>query len=569
MKLINRFGEIFYEKNEVLITMPFERLQNESAELLEENYRTKIKELGFPDSFIYANSFTVLRDRLQMAFDLEGCVAFHNIHKVKLRDMLPYIYSMIDIAKIDTNILWDRNNFVIDTTEKKVKTLLFEFEDFPLYKKDNNIDGLKETILLALTKNQSLIGKPKRADFIEKTDEVYQFSEDILSSNSIEGIEEVVKGYENQKEHEERIAEHEKQQKAEKNILSKGKSKLAGVFPSKKEKSTEEQLKSNLQEEQKGQSKSKSDSNKNWMDKLTSKKGLIIMGVVVVFMLGFTYIGGNGSASEEEIAQEQLAQNENIKDAYRLYVAGDDKSIEDAYAKLDAIGYENLPDEDKNTLIDWYVEQEKYSKALKTTPDSAYKISDKILEKHNIINNDNESTEDDSDNDNNDSNDNEANEEDIDNAIDELETLSASFKDNNILKFDIAVLEDDYPAMLENSKLSQVNERRGKKIAQSYAIDNQFEELEELIDNYRDQQESYDNIQKYYDRYYEQNLSKEESVDKINQLEADIEGKKDEKDSTDDKDKKKELDKEISDMESDKEEAEKNVEEIEESIKKD
>src|SRR5699024_1615406 len=444
MKLINRFGEIFYEKNEVLITMPFERLHNESAESLEENYRSKIKELDYPDSFIYANSFNVLRDRLQMSFDLSGCVAFHNIHKVNLRDMLPYLYSMIDIAKINANILWDRNNFVIDTTEKKVKTLLFEFEDFPLYKKDTNFDGLKELILLALTKNQSLIGKPKRADFIEKTEEVYQFSEDILGTNSIEGIEEVVKGYENQKEHEERVAKHEKQQKAEKSFFNKGKSKLAGDLPAKKEKSTEEQLKSNLQKEQEGQSKSKSKSNKDWLDKLTSRNGLIIVGVLALFIVGFSYMSGDGSASEEETAQEKLAQNEEVKDAYRLYVAGDDKSIEEAYAKLDAIGYENLPDEDKSTLINWYVEQEKYSKALKTTPESAYIISDEILEKHNIINTENEEEDSDNDSDENsdddsDNEENEPDEEDIDKAIEELETLSTSFKDNNILKFDIAV----------------------------------------------------------------------------------------------------------------------------------
>src|SRR5699024_8958251 len=175
MKLINRFGEIFYEKNEALITMPFERLNTDSAELLEENYRTKVKEMNYPDTFIYANSFSVLRDRLQMSLDLEECVDFHNIHKVTLKQMIPYLYSMIDIAETNADILWERNNFVIDTNEKKVKALMFGFEGLPLYKLDENVDGLKELILLALTKNDSIIAKPKRADFIEKTDEVYQF----------------------------------------------------------------------------------------------------------------------------------------------------------------------------------------------------------------------------------------------------------------------------------------------------------------------------------------------------------------------------------------------------------
>src|SRR5699024_763256 len=218
MKLINRLGEIFYEKNEALITMPFERLNTDSVELLEENYRTKVKEMNYPDTFIYANSFSVLRDRLQMSYDLAECVAFHNIHKVKLKDMLPYLYSMIDIAKLDTNILWDKNNFVIDTTEKKVKAFIYEFEGFPLYKKDNSVDGLKELILLALTNSQSIIAKPKRADFIEKTDEVFQFSEDVIASNSIDEIENVISSYEREKEHEARLNEQKRLEKEQNSI---------------------------------------------------------------------------------------------------------------------------------------------------------------------------------------------------------------------------------------------------------------------------------------------------------------------------------------------------------------
>lgn len=562
MKLINRFGEIFHENKETLITMPFERLKNESAEMLEESYRSKVKELQYPDNFIYANSFTILRDRLQMSFDLDGCVAFHNIHKVKLRNMIPYLYSMIDIAKLDANILWEKTNFIIDTNEKKVKALIFEFDGFPLYKKDNELDGVKELILLALTKNESIIAKPKRADFIEKTDEVYQFSEDIIASTSVEEIERVIKGYENQKEHEERVAEREKQEKAEKSIFSKGKNKITSVMPAKKEKNTEEQLKSQLQSKQDSQGGSAQ--SKSFLDKLTGRNSLIgICIVAVLVILGTTFMDGSSNASDEEAKeQEQIENNEKIKEAYRLYVKGTDEDIEEAYATLDAVGYNNLPDADKSTLIDWYIEQEKYSKALKTTPDSAFAISDEILEKHNIIHQESENEE-------SDDNDSDEVEEDVDGAIDELETLETSFKDNKVLKFDIASLEDDYSAMVENSDLTVVNERRGKKIAQSFAIDNQYDELEKLMDNYRDEQDSYENIRTYYDRYYEKSLSKEEAVNKVNELEKDIEEKENDKESTDDKDKKKKIDKEIEDKESEKAEEEENIKEIEESIKKD
>src|SRR5690625_5243940 len=144
MKIINRFGEIYYDKNEALVTMPFNRLEIEEVELLEENYRNKIKEIDYPDTFIYANHFSSIRDRVQISFDLDGCVDFHNIHKYKLKDMLPYLYSMIDLARQDVNILWQKSNMIIDMTEQRVKALVFEFNGFKIYKKDNSVDGRSE-----------------------------------------------------------------------------------------------------------------------------------------------------------------------------------------------------------------------------------------------------------------------------------------------------------------------------------------------------------------------------------------------------------------------------------------
>ena len=550
MKLINRFGEIFYEKNEALITMPFERLNTDSVELLEENYRTKVKEMNYPDTFIYANSFSVLRDRLQMSYDLAECVAFHNIHKVKLKDMLPYLYSMIDIAKLDANILWDKNNFVIDTTEKKVKAFIYEFEGFPLYKKDNSVDGLKELILLALTNSQSIIAKPKRADFLEKTDEVFQFSEDVIASNSIDEIENVISSYEREKEHEARLNEQKRLEKEQNSIWQKAKNK---VIPPKKEQSTEEQLKSQLTQSVKQKDK---DTSKDWLDKVTSPKAMIIIGsIVAIFMVVFSFVDVDGENAEKEAkAKEKVEQNEKIKEAYRLYVTGDEEKKDEAYAKLDAIGYDNLTDdEDKETLINWYIEQDKYAKAIKTNPDSVYEVSNDILSKHNIINRDDDES---------------PSQEEKDKAIDELETLETSFENNELLKFDIASLQNDYSTMAENSNLKKIDKRRGKKIAQSYAIDNQFEELEEMMDGYKEDQSSYENIRDYYDRLFDKNTTKKESQDKVVELKSDIEEKKNDESSTDDKKKSKKIKKEIDDLEKELKSEEENITDIDESIKK-
>src|SRR5699024_8974600 len=148
MRNINRFGEVYYDKNEAIITMPFSRLSLEETGLLEENYTNKIKEIQYPDTFIYADHFSSIRDRLQITFDLDGCIDFHQIRKYKLKDMLPFLYSMVELARQDVNVLWQKQNMVIDLSEQRVKALLFEFDGFNLYKRDNSTDGLKELILL-------------------------------------------------------------------------------------------------------------------------------------------------------------------------------------------------------------------------------------------------------------------------------------------------------------------------------------------------------------------------------------------------------------------------------------
>src|SRR5699024_10748474 len=147
------------------------------------------------------------------SYDLDGCVDFHQIHKYKLRDMLPFLYSMVEMARQDVDILWQKQNIVIDLNEQRLKALIFDFDGFKIYKSDNSVDGLKELILLTLTNKNNIIAKPKRADFIEKTNEVYQFSDDIIASSTVDEIENAIKSYQREVEYQELKVEQEKAEK--------------------------------------------------------------------------------------------------------------------------------------------------------------------------------------------------------------------------------------------------------------------------------------------------------------------------------------------------------------------
>lgn len=539
IRKINRFGEVSYTKNEALVTMPFSRLGTEDIETLEENYRQNIKELGYTDSFIYANHLGEIRDRLQMSFDLEGCVDFHYIHTVKLDDMLPFLYSMVDIAKESVNVLWERNNVVIDLEEKRVKALLFEFEGFRTYKRDDATDGLKEIILLALTKNQSILGKPKRADFIEQTEKVYQFSEDVISCKNVDEILNVINSYQQEMEYEQLKLENEKEERRKKSIFYKIKDQIK---KEPKQISPSDTIKAELNNSRKTKTKQKS--NKSLMDKITSPIGMIsIIGVIGAFFIFFTMfdMDSNALSKEDEEAIKEAEQEKEILDAYRLYISDEDNNKAKAYAMLDGLGYDNLPKEDQETLLNWYIEQEQYTKAIQTKENSVYTIGDKIIAES---------------------------DDDIESALTILERLEASFPENTAIKFDIASLQGQHQLVIENSNLDEYNDRRAVEVIQAYVLTNQVEELNELMDSFKEETESYESLMNHSDKYLDQYAEKREKNEEAKALEEKNEALNEKKEKEKKKKEKKKIQKEIETNQKELDAVKDRIKEIDENITK-
>jgi hypothetical protein len=448
IRKINRFGEVSQSKSEALVTMPFIRLDTKDVELLEENYRQKIKELNYTDSFFYANHFSAIRDRLQMSYDLEGCVDFHHIHKIKLADMLPFLYSMVAIAKEDVNVLWERNNFAIDLTEKKVKALIFEFDGFNLYKKDNKIDGIKELILLALTKNHTILGKPKRADFIEKTDEVIQFSEDILASTSIEEIEDAIHSLETK-------VQQQLDSKKKDSILSKF--KVVKKAPKNKPEPEQPEEPAELQPEQTTQPNKK---DKQSLPFKFNKDTLIKIGAVLLSLIVLTVLAYNLSASLDKRADAGGKDEEEI--LMKALRASSLKEYEDAASYFDEINYQNLSDEDKDVMLLSYLFTDQADKALELEPHFDETVVSYYKATHSM------------------------------NKIRQLNEIVSS----KVIEFELAVYDKDYEKIVELSEDVKLKDNRevdiinayiqlgdydgAKKFAEENELDDLLKELQEV-----------------------------------------------------------------------------------------
>lgn len=516
IKTLNRFGEVDFNKNEALYTIPLLRLDTEEVEIIEENYRQKIKELDYQDVFIYANHISAIRDRLQMSFDLTGAIDFNHLHKLDFKEILPYLQSIVEISKVDVVVLWEKNNFVIDLEEKRVKALLFDFEGFNIYKKDEKLDGLKELILLSLTKLNKILGKPKRADFIIQSDRVIQFAEDVLRATSIYEIERIITSYVNEIEYEElRIQEELEERKRN----SKAALMLSKFKKEKKKINAEEKIKEELNNKFEGK-KDKDVSERSLFDKITSPKGMI--GVIVAVFIGATiYIVGDfdnkTEASDEKTFEIEMKNKDKVLESYRLYMTGDEDNIKTAYSTLDNIGYENLSKKDKEVLINWYLEQEQYTKALSTNVDSAYKIGDKLLAEEN--------------------------------GLEQLEQLSNSFKDNSVLIYDIASLQNQYQIMIENNNI-KFNDKRAKKMIEAYIMTNQIDEMYEFINGVKESDESsYENLSVYADQLTDRYIEKKNLSDELKTLNEELNQEKEKYEKEKDKKKKEELKKSVENKE--------------------
>ena len=528
IKALNRFGEIDFNKNEALYTIPLIRLDTEEIEIIEENYRQKIKELDYQDTFIYANHISAIRDRLQMSFDLTGAVDFNQLHKLDFKEILPYLQSIVEISKINVEVLWEKNNFVLDLEEKRVKALLFGFKDFHIYKIDEKIDGLKEMILLSLTKLNKILGKPKRADFIQQSDRVIQFAEDVLRANSIHEIERIITSYENEIEYEELRIQQEIEERKKNSKVSLF---LSKIKKEDKKIKAEDKIKADLNNKFENK-KTKHVSDKTFTEKMTSPKGMLIT-ILVVFSAIIVYVVGDfdpdkkTEASTEQTLEQEMKKMDKVLESYRLYMTGDKGNVETAYATLDSIGYDNLSKKDKEVLIDWYLEQEQYTKALATNSDSAYKIGEKLLSEEN--------------------------------GLEQLEEISNSVKENPVLIFDIASNKNQYQIMIENSGIL-FNDQRAKKLVEAYVMTNQIDEMNKFISATKEKDEnSYENLYKYAEQLTDRYTEKRSLTDELKKLNEELEQENEAYDKEKDEKKKDKIKKNIDDKR-------KNIDTIKEKI---
>ncbi|MGV3144174.1 hypothetical protein [Staphylococcus simulans] len=489
---VNHFGEIEVKGNELMYFSPVTDFNNENvtAEQLKEDYSKFIDKMNYTEFLAPITDFTMSGKFMEFHYRQENTAFYHTIRNLDFEKQLNYFRSLVAIAEIqdkhNIQILWQIENFILshEENDEQIRALLYEFsKDFKVYDNTDALTGIKHLILMGLTKLNNIIGKPNKADFINKSEEVISFAESVLQANDIDTINTSINNRIDvieQKREEER-----EQEQQELNEKENKKRFLSGLKKKKAKKNNEnlsskEQLKQNLKRKYNGNNKEDKDKTKKdfslkgikssmFSNTRNSIITIVIMLIVVVLVMSLPSILNSNSQSKAE-AEKKEKINNKLTTIYREYIKGNEDK---AHQKMFAINYKDIPNKkDKDVYLEWLIDENKYTKALDLDKNVAYKIGQNI-------NKDN---------------------------IDSLKAINA--KDNyKILTFYIADYDDKFQTVIENEKYVDLKRKDvANKLAQSYMLTNQDEELQKKIDELGDKKgtssKEYKNLnaaKQYYD----------------------------------------------------------------------
>ncbi|WP_068505911.1 hypothetical protein [Paenibacillus kribbensis] len=379
---INKYGEIEIIGDHVQYSIPISYTSISSLDELESMYKQKGLSLAHFKNYVFAHDLSFITNRLVFDYDLAGMKSFYYLRQIYFEDQIYYFRSFVDLAKNNHNtpILWDKNNFFLDLTDSKMKVFIFEFEGHRLYSTPPTLDGLKEIILLSLTTLYRVLGKPRITDFIDQRDVVIRFAEQILRAVSIDDVGRIVeetivtveRKEEIQREYEARL-KNMKYWARRKEIKS---NKLAGKFVAAT--SSEifiEKSKRGIRskEETMRSMKTKGDQEDKeafWNSKWFYVGGAGVAAILLVATALGAFEGANAEAPQQAKEQQQAAAattltSEQLANVYKQIMAGDNQA---ALKTLEQAGYAKLPEDLQKQMLDLYVKEGEYDKAIGLNP---------------------------------------------------------------------------------------------------------------------------------------------------------------------------------------------------------
>jgi hypothetical protein len=437
---INKYGEVEVEQNELRYFIPIAYTEASELDELEEAYRRKGKELMDSPYYLFANNLEVVRNRFCFTFQLEEIKAFHYIRQFPFEEQLYYLRSLVEMAKNieQTPVLWDKNSLLVDLTDGKIKTFIFGFDKHPIHVSQDAVDGLKETIILALTTLHRVLGKPRRIDFIDQRECVIRFAEGVLHAKSVEDIEQHLKDTILEVKHQ---LEQEKKEQPKPSAFTVFKKK----WKVKKEvASTAEDPRFQFSRKKPNLPAPYEKKKSFWDNKYVY---LSASALALIFLIGNSTGAFDFSkpAKEAKAKQEQkeIISSSKLINVYQKALTGNEQ---EALDQLERYGYDNLSKKDQKVMLSLYKETGQSEKAIKLKP----KYAEEVV--NDLINNQ---------------------------KYDDLRTLQSKI-DNPVVNYEVAYLDKKWDEVIRWKDDVKMTDRRKKQVLSAYLHLGRMDEAKKL-----------------------------------------------------------------------------------------
>lgn len=486
-------GEFNVFENNIEYVSPLSKFKdiNTNKRKLSDDYNKFLKGAFNKEVLCEISHFSERGKFIQFNYDLNNITAYLSIRYLDFERQLNLFKSVVDISDYQGNnnvqILWDMNNFVLvhsnnEQESDKVKAILYSFGDFIVYDDTSALAGLKQLIILGLTTLHSVTTKPNKVDFINKSDEVIRFAEEVINARDINSIrnsiETRLEQFRLDREEQERMAQELAEEREKKSRFKKGKSTyVEPVYISNKEKlarelgTTPTTVKKQDKKKEKFTFKGMSD---YFLDKPIRVIPLVLLAALIMLLPSFIEKNGGGKPGKIDKLNSQLNEQKKINDIFSEYINDQRQKAKQEMATID---YNKLSTEkQKGIYIKWLLEDGKYTKAMSLNKSSAYLVGQMI---------------------------------DKDNK-DEIEEV-ATREDNKVLAFFIASYENRYQEMINLADKVNLKEPAvANEIVKSYILTNQFDELDNYIKDVKTNKASnskevqnINNTKNYYQTYIE------------------------------------------------------------------
>lgn len=426
-KYFNKFGNIEIEGNILKYRIGIEYVKADNIKEIE-NELKQVLAVNEKDIFLVPMQVEFINRFLLLYYNMQHLHFYDRLREYSLLENIPYFLSLVEIAKeyeIGNQFNWERENFVIDEFEKKVKIILPETSNLKVYTdRVNVVKAVKDMIISALTLQTTFIALPKRVDFIDASEDNVNFVEKIYKLDNLDDIQVYletkaldleVKKYSNDE-----VAVTEER---------KGKKKKDKVLKQKKTKPTKTTT-----------VKTVGPTGKQPVKRFDTKTLILIAIMVVVSVILFAFITITPSEEPENTIDyskdvtETFTYNEGDDPILNVYRAIYNTDYETAYNIINGLSNNEISPEDVPLILDVYFKNDKSLEMLEKYPNLANDYITYLISG---------------------------------NMLNELETFVGDQSDNPYILFELAYLKNDFESVLLYKDQVEMNARRESQIVDS------------------------------------------------------------------------------------------------------